>query len=55
MSSRYDAVNPQAMRRLIAAGAQLRTWPREVMQAVWRAARELYEETNARNPCFRQI
>jgi TRAP-type mannitol/chloroaromatic compound transport system substrate-binding protein len=55
MSSRYDAANPQAMRRLIAAGAQLRTWPREVMQAAWKASHELYEETGARNPRFRRI
>lgn len=55
MVSRYDAANPVALRRLIAAGTQLRTWPREVMQAAWRASHELYEETGARNPRFKKI
>ncbi|MDI3308634.1 MAG: hypothetical protein QJR07_16195 [Acetobacteraceae bacterium] len=44
-----------AMRRLIAAGAQLRTWRRDVMQAAWRSAHELYEETGARNPHVKWI
>mgnify|MGYP002621826119 CR=1 FL=1 len=55
LPARYDAANPLAMRRLVAAGAQLRVWPREVMQAAWRAAHELYEETGAQNPRFKRI
>ncbi len=55
MSARYDDANPQALRRLIAQGAQLRTWPREVMQAAWRATHELYEEMGAQNPRFKRI
>ena len=37
----YDALNPPALRRLIANGAQLRPFPREVMAAFYRAAQEL--------------
>jgi TRAP-type mannitol/chloroaromatic compound transport system substrate-binding protein len=55
MVSRYDDQNPQALRRLVAAGAQLRAWPREVMQAAWRASHELYEETASQNPRFRKV
>ncbi len=55
MLSRYDDQNPKALRRLIAAGAQLRIWPREVMQAGWRAAHELYDETAAKDARFRRI
>jgi TRAP-type mannitol/chloroaromatic compound transport system substrate-binding protein len=55
MPSRYDDQNPKALRRLIAAGAQLRIWPREVMQAGWRAAHELYDETAAKDARFRRI
>ncbi|TCZ54256.1 TRAP transporter substrate-binding protein [Roseicella aquatilis] len=55
MLARYDHLNPQALRRMIAAGAQLRFWPREVMQAAWREAHALYEEMSAKNPRFGKI
>jgi TRAP-type mannitol/chloroaromatic compound transport system substrate-binding protein len=55
MTSRYDHLNPQALRRLIAAGAQLRFWPRDVMQAAWREAHALYEETSSRNERFKKF
>ena len=53
--AKYDVVNPQALRRLVAAGTQLRAFPREVMQACYRAAFELYEDTAARNPAFKKV
>ena len=55
MLARYDHLNPQALRRLVAAGAQLRPWPRSIMEAAWRASVEVYEETSAKNPRFRKI
>jgi len=55
MVARYDHLNPQALRRLVAAGAQLRFWSREILQAAWRAANEVYEETGSRNPRFKRI
>ncbi|TCZ62908.1 TRAP transporter substrate-binding protein [Roseicella aquatilis] len=54
-NARYDAWNPPALRRLIAGGAQLRAWPREVLQAAWREAHGLYEDTAAKNPQFRKV
>ena len=53
--ARYDAWNPPALRRLVAGGAQLRAWPREVLQAAWRESNALYEETAGRNPQFRKV
>ncbi len=53
--AKYDTLNPQAVRRLVAAGTQLRPFPREVMQACYRAAFELYDETAARNPAFKKV
>ena len=47
--AKYDVQNPQALRRLIGAGTQLRAFPREVMQACYKAAFELYDETAAKN------
>ncbi len=55
MLSRYDHLNPQALRRLVAAGAQLRFWPRDIRQAAWRTAHEVYEDTSGRNPRFKKI
>jgi TRAP-type mannitol/chloroaromatic compound transport system substrate-binding protein len=55
MAARYDDQNPKALRRLVGGGTQLRAWPREIMQAGWKAANELYEETSAQNPRFRKM
>jgi TRAP-type mannitol/chloroaromatic compound transport system substrate-binding protein len=55
MLARYDHLNPLALRRLVAAGAQLRFWPRDIMQAAWRVAHEVYDETSGRNPRFKKI
>jgi TRAP-type mannitol/chloroaromatic compound transport system substrate-binding protein len=55
MVAKYDAVNPPALRRLVAAGVQLRPFPREIMQASWKAANELYAETSASNPKFKKV
>jgi len=54
-NARYDAWNPPALRRLIAGGAQLRAWPRDVLQAAWRETHGLYEDTASRNPNFRKV
>ncbi|PZW45648.1 TRAP-type mannitol/chloroaromatic compound transport system substrate-binding protein [Humitalea rosea] len=55
MVSKYDHLNPLALRRLVAAGAQLRFWPREILQAAWRESNALYEETASKNPRFKAI
>jgi TRAP-type mannitol/chloroaromatic compound transport system substrate-binding protein len=55
MMARYDSLNPTALRRLIAAGTQLRIFPREVLNASYRATQEFYAEVGAANPRFRRI
>jgi TRAP-type mannitol/chloroaromatic compound transport system substrate-binding protein len=55
MVAKYDAVNPAAMRRLIAGGAVLRPFSREVMEACLKAANELYAETAAKNAKFKKV
>jgi len=55
MSAKYDALNPRALRRLVASGVQLRPFPREIMQASWKAANEVFDETAAANPRFRKV
>ena len=55
MMADYDGKNPTALKQLIAGGAQLRPFPKEVMDACYKAALQLYEETSAANPTFKKI
>jgi TRAP-type mannitol/chloroaromatic compound transport system substrate-binding protein len=55
MQTRYDARNGQALRRLLAAGVELRAFPREVMEAARRTADELLAESAARDATFRGV
>ncbi|CBS87072.1 TRAP transporter substrate-binding protein [Azospirillum lipoferum] len=55
MAAKYDAENPAALKRLVGGGAQLRPFPRDVMEACYKAATELYEETAKTNPKFAKI
>jgi len=52
---RYDAQNPQALKRLVAAGTQLRPFSEAIMDACYRAANELYAEISGRNEDFKRI
>lgn len=51
----YDFLNPQALKRLIAGGTQLRYWTKPILDACFKATRELYAEESARNPKFKKI
>jgi TRAP-type mannitol/chloroaromatic compound transport system substrate-binding protein len=55
MMAKYDAKNPEALRRLVAAGVQLRAFPRPVMDAAYKATFETYDELSAKSPEFKQI
>ncbi|HSD35953.1 MAG TPA: TRAP transporter substrate-binding protein [Rhodocyclaceae bacterium] len=55
MQSRYDVKNVNALRRLVAAGTQLRPFSKEIMTAASKAADELYNEYSAKNPKWKKI
>ena len=55
MMTKYDAVNPPALKRLLAGGTQLRPFSPDIMEACYKAANEVYAETAAANPCFKKI
>ena len=55
MLARYDAGNPNALKRLVASGTQLRAYPPAIMQASYQAAMELYAEISAKNPKFKAL
>ncbi len=52
---KYDADNPAALRRLVANGTILRPFSKEILEACYKAAYELYTEESARNPKFKKI
>ncbi len=54
-AAKYDAVNPAALRRVVAAGAQLRQFPRPVMEAAEKVAYELYDDLSAKNPDWKRL
>jgi TRAP-type mannitol/chloroaromatic compound transport system substrate-binding protein len=54
-TAKYDVLNPPAAKRLISAGAKFHAFPREVMEASYRAASDLYDETSAKNPQFAKL
>ncbi len=55
MLAKYDALNPAALRRLVANKVQLRPFSKEIMQACWKAANEVYAEESAKNPKFKKV
>src|SRR5690625_72848 len=55
LGSKYDYANPGALRRLIADGAVLKTFPREVMDASFETANEVYQEFCDRDEMFKRI
>ena len=55
MTARYDAANPAALKRLVAAGALLRPFPPEVTAAAWTAAKDVYADLSTRNPTFKKV
>jgi TRAP-type mannitol/chloroaromatic compound transport system substrate-binding protein len=55
MVARYDVVNVEALKRLIAAGVQVKQFPRAVMDACYRATVQTYEELSAKDEDFRRL
>lgn len=55
MLAKYDADNPAALGRLLRGGAQLRAYPKEIMEAAWKVAQDLYTAEAAKNPRFAKI
>ncbi len=55
VTARYDARNPAALKRLIAAGTQLRAFPQPVMEACLKASNEVNAETAAANADYKKV
>ncbi|WGR92562.1 TRAP transporter substrate-binding protein DctP [Bradyrhizobium sp. ISRA443] len=55
MMAKYDQTNPPALKRLLAAGAKLHAFPAPVMEASFKAAKELHNEVSATNADFKKV
>src|ERR1035437_3022833 len=53
--AKYDMVNPPALRRLLANGTKLHGFSPPIMDACFKAAKELHSEIAATNESFRKV
>ena len=53
--AKYDATNPTALKRLLGAGAQLRAFPQDVMEACYKSANEIYADLSRTNAQFKKM
>ncbi|RYF32702.1 MAG: DUF3458 domain-containing protein [Comamonadaceae bacterium] len=52
---KIDALNPQALKRLVAAKTQLKSFSKELMDAGFKASMEVFAEHEAKSPEFKKI
>ena len=55
MLAKYDARNPDALKKLLSQGTKLAYFPKDVMDAAYKASNELFDELAAKNPEFKAI
>jgi len=55
VQARYDARNPQALKRLVAAGTQLRSFSQSILEACLKASNEVNAETSAVNADYKKV
>jgi TRAP-type mannitol/chloroaromatic compound transport system substrate-binding protein len=54
MIEKYDSVNPAALKRLVASGAELRAFPQPVMEACYKATQDHLNEIADKSPLFKK-
>jgi TRAP-type mannitol/chloroaromatic compound transport system substrate-binding protein len=55
MQASYDAKNPAALKQLVAQGTKLHRFPKDVMDAAFKAAMDVYADLNAKNPNWKKV
>ena len=55
MIAKYDQVNPQALKRLLANGVKLHAFSPEIMEACFKAAKELHADIAGKNANFKKV
>ena len=51
----HDALNPAALKRLIAGGVNLRPFSNDIMVACYKATQEVYDEIASKNAKFKKV
>jgi TRAP-type mannitol/chloroaromatic compound transport system substrate-binding protein len=55
MQAKYDGKNSAALRQLVAGGAKLFPFPKDMMDAAFKEAMALYSEISAKNPNWKKV
>jgi TRAP-type mannitol/chloroaromatic compound transport system substrate-binding protein len=55
MTAEYDHKNPIALSKLLQNGVKLRTFSKEIMEAAYSSAMQLYTDESAKNPAFKKL
>jgi TRAP-type mannitol/chloroaromatic compound transport system substrate-binding protein len=55
MMAKYDLVNPPALKRLLAGGTKLHGFSPAIMEACFKAAKELHDEISSTNATFKKV
>jgi TRAP-type mannitol/chloroaromatic compound transport system substrate-binding protein len=55
MTARYDAKNPDALKRLVGGGAKLRPMARPIMETAFKISGEIYAELAAKNANWKKV
>ncbi|MEY4284125.1 MAG: ABC transporter substrate-binding protein [Betaproteobacteria bacterium] len=55
MQAKYDARNAQSLKTLVANGAKLFAFPKDLMDAAFKQSMELYSEISAKNPNWKKV
>jgi TRAP-type mannitol/chloroaromatic compound transport system substrate-binding protein len=53
--AKYDALNPQALRRLLAGGTKLHVFSPQIMEAAYKATMEVHAEVSKTNAEFKKV
>ena len=55
MQAKYDYRNPAALKQLVGGGSKLFRFPKDVMEAAFKASLEMYSELSAKNPNWKKV
>jgi TRAP-type mannitol/chloroaromatic compound transport system substrate-binding protein len=55
MQAKYDSLNPPALKELVASGAKLHRFPKEIVEAGYTEAMALYAELSSKNPNWKRV
>lgn len=55
MQAKYDVRNPQALKRIVAGGVQLRHLPRDIVETAYTRSWEMYEDLASKNPRWKKV